>query len=168
LEADWHASRPFLACGLPQTLLDTVQQIADEMNFHLVGLTPQFVALWNRWRKQLKNGAWLGIVHGGTLTLGAAAHGHLQAVRTAAIPVGAGGITWLREHLAREAMRLNLPAPQLLQLCGAYPADWITVNGALTDAADNLVCAALERAPAALGGKPVSTNVTLAASGMRQ
>jgi len=172
LEADWQTARPFLACGLPQTLFDTVQQLVTEKHFHLVGLTPQFVAIWNRWRKQLKSGAWLGIVHGDMLTLGASARGHLQAVRTTAIPAdpaGADGALWLKEHLMREAMRLNLPAPRLLQLCGVYPPDWIGAAGAGGGSEEeSFACTALQRVPEILNGQPVSADVALAGSGMWQ
>ncbi|MDB5774363.1 MAG: hypothetical protein JWP38_496 [Herbaspirillum sp.] len=171
LQADWQTARPFLACGLPQTLFETLQQIAREKHFHLVGLTPQFVAIWNRRRKQLKSGAWLGVVHGDTLTLGACARGRLQTVRTAAIPAAADGALWLKEHLKREAMRLNLPAPRLLQLCGLYPPDWINAADAEDDDGSEeepFACAALQYAPEALNGQPISAHVALAGSGMWQ
>jgi hypothetical protein len=75
----------------------------------------------------------------------------------------------LKRHLTREAMRLNLPAPRLLQLCGVYPTEWITAADAGNESAEeSLVCAALQRAPDALNGEPVSADVALAGSGMWQ
>ncbi|UUZ55504.1 hypothetical protein LP419_07490 [Massilia sp. H-1] len=51
------------------------------------------------------------------LTVGAIDGGRLQAVRAVALPDGAS-LEWLERHIAREALRLNLPVPARLQLAG--------------------------------------------------
>jgi hypothetical protein len=118
LSAGWDPVRPFLAAALPRALLGALEQGAKQLK--VVEIVPQFVAVLNRWSGALKPGAWFGLVHDKVLTLGACDGGAIVAVRAAALPEGADGV-WLAEHLAREALRLNLPAPERLQLCGSVP-----------------------------------------------
>ncbi len=69
----------------------------------------------------------------------------LCAVRAARLPEGAGqDRAWLARHLKREALRLELPMPARLDLCGAVPEPW------LQPAPDGLSCTRLgdrERQP---------------------
>lgn len=130
LAAGWDSAKPFIACALPRHLLAVLAQVATEQKVTLVEIVPQFVAGWNQWRGQIKPGAWYGLVQHNVLTLGAIDAGQVRAVRAAALPEGAG-IEWLGQHLAREALRLNLPAPQRLQLSGPAPSTWNNSSGAL-------------------------------------
>jgi hypothetical protein len=50
-------------------------------------------------------------------------------VRASALPAAAG-IEWLGQHVAREALRLNLPVPQRLQLSGPANPAWNNSSGA--------------------------------------
>lgn len=127
LSASYDARRPFLAAAVARPLLEVCQQAAAEHEMKLVEVVPQFVAGWNRWRKAIKPGAWYGQVHERVLTIGAPDDGTLAAVRAAALPEGADH-AWLREHVGREALRLNVPAPAHLHLTGRVPAAWS--NGA--------------------------------------
>ncbi len=123
LAAGWDAVHPFLAAAMPRPLLAVLEQAAAEHQFTLVEIVPQFVAALNQWRGALKPDDWFGLVHGGVLSVAAVgAHG-VGAVRAAALP-GDADAGWLAAHLAREALRLNLPAPERLQLCGQVPAGW--------------------------------------------
>lgn len=127
--ADWSVKRPFLAAGLPASLLALVEQIALEQKLRLVEVTPQFVAAFNGVRAKVAGDAWFGVLQAGVLTLGVqAVAGHLGAVRAAAVPPGADG-DWLARHIAREALRLDVPAPSRLQLCGDAPPDWQRQSG---------------------------------------
>ena len=63
------------------------------------------------------------------LTLGAIEAGQVRAVRAGALPDGAG-IEWLGQHVAREALRLNLAVPQRLQLSGRGNPAWNNSSGA--------------------------------------
>jgi hypothetical protein len=122
LSAGWDPVRPFLAAALPRALLGTLEQGANQLK--VVEIVPQFVAVLNRWSGALKPGAWFALVHDKVLTLGACDGGAIVAVRATALPEGADAI-WLAEHLAREALRLNLPAPKRLQLSGSVPSAWL-------------------------------------------
>lgn len=123
VSAGWNASRPFLAAALPRPLLTVLEQSAEQQQLALVEIVPHFVAGWNRWQGALKQGAWFGQLRAGVLTLGAVEGGELQAVRAGALPDGAG-LEWLGQHVAREALRLNLSAPGRLHLAGPAPAAW--------------------------------------------
>jgi hypothetical protein len=129
LAAGWDTAKPFIACALPRQLLTVLTQVAAEQQVTLVEIVPQFVAGWNQWRDQLKPGAWYGLVQHNVLTLGAIDEGAVRAVRAGALPEGAG-IEWLGQHVAREALRLNLPVPQRLQLSGQAPLNWNNSSGA--------------------------------------
>ncbi|MES2152924.1 MAG: hypothetical protein V4508_24365 [Pseudomonadota bacterium] len=123
LSASWDAGQPFLAAGVPRALLAVLEQVAVEQQLQVVEIVPQFVAGWNQWRGALKAGAWYGLLQGGVLTLGVTDKGRLLAVRAAAVPRDAGP-EWLGEHLAREALRLNRPLPERLQVSGPLPQGW--------------------------------------------
>jgi hypothetical protein len=130
ISADWDAVRPFLAAALPQALLDQLVQAAAAHEFHLVEIVPQFVAALNQYRKQVRAGAWFGVVHDGVLSVAAFDGRLLAAVRTAPIPPGADR-DWLEGHVAREALRVGLGRPERLQICGPAPQGWASSPGRL-------------------------------------
>jgi hypothetical protein len=133
VRAGWDAGRPFLAAAMPRALLGALEAGAGFHQMKLVEIAPQFVTLLNLCRGALVPGAWFGTLHDNVLTLGAldpADAGGVVAVRAQALPDSAGA-GWLAEHLAREALRLNLAAPDRLQLWGALPPAWIGA-GAVT------------------------------------
>jgi hypothetical protein len=129
LAAGWDAGKPFLAAAMPRHLLALLQHAAAEQQIALIEIVPQFIAGWNQWCGALKPGAWYGLVQQGVLTLAALDAGCVRAVRAAALPDGAS-LEWLGQHVAREALRLNLVAPARLQLSGAAPAAWNNSSGA--------------------------------------
>ncbi len=129
LAGGWDSTKPFIACALPRQLLAMLGAVAAEQQVTLVGIVPQFVAGWNAWCEQIKPGAWYGLLQQNVLTLGAIEAGQVRAVRAQALPEGAG-LDWLGQHVAREALRLNLAAPERLQLSGPAPATWNNSSGA--------------------------------------
>jgi hypothetical protein len=140
IAADWNAAEPFFAAAVPNALLAALGQVAQEFRLSMVGIEPRFVAAWNRNRKGIKRGAWFGVVHDKLLTLAAIeAEGKgVRAIRPLPIPHGADQY-WLTQTLQREALLLDMAAPELLQVCGAAPADWTKpLNGAA-----HIPCAAL-------------------------
>ncbi len=155
MHAAWDARHPFVAVALRLDLLAALRQGALAQQLTLVSITPHFIGAWNRWCGVLRTGAWFGVLHGPVLTLGVVAAGRLQAVRSVVLPPEAD-FAWLERSLWREALLLDLPAPALLQVCGAVPAAWC-----LPAAGGRLACQALEAAaPALQAGRragPVST-----------
>jgi hypothetical protein len=158
VSASYEAARPFLAAAVARPLLEVCEQAAAEHEFALIEIVPQFVAGWNRWRHAVKPGAWFGQVHERVLTIGAPGAGALSTVRAAAVPDGADH-AWLREHVGREALRLNLPQPDHLHLTGRAPAAWSQADGQ-----SPLSCSALGDAPASHW----SNAVALASTGSRR
>lgn len=162
LAADWRFDKPFLACALPHMLTDAICRVAETHRLTLLEVAPHFVAAWNAWSNSLKPDAWFGVFHEDMLTLGATAHGHLVSVRPASVPIGeCNGFEWLGQHLAREALRLNLDAPSQIQLCGDVPERWTNPS------AGSLVC---ERLGSALPGSSRSANassIALALTGVQ-
>lgn len=119
LRADWDARHPFLACAIPNSLLASLQQLASACRWTLLSVMPQFVAAWNRWHRELDGDAWFGVALGNRLTLGAIEHGRLRAINTMQVADSAWqDEQWLPAQLAREALRLDMAAPQALRLCG--------------------------------------------------
>ncbi|WP_426111098.1 hypothetical protein [Massilia sp. PWRC2] len=131
LSADWQLDRPFLAAAAPRPLLASVQQAGAAHAMTVLEVAPQFVVMLNRWRASLAPGDWFGVVHDGVLTLGVCdgnGGGALLALRALASGAHPNGAA-LREQVAREALRLNLPAPARLRLCGSVPPAWHAVDG---------------------------------------
>jgi hypothetical protein len=125
LQADWDSLHPFLACAIPNGLLGALEEVARQRDLTLLSITPQFIAMFNLWRKKLKADAWLGAMHGNVLSLGIMSKRQLLNVRVTTL---AGDIEkdnpWLREHTVRESLRLNVAIPAQIQLCGTFPAHW--------------------------------------------
>ncbi|WP_158301266.1 hypothetical protein [Janthinobacterium sp. BJB426] len=119
----WDARAPFF-CAVPRALLAQLARVAAARKLALIFITPQFARHWNRWHGALKPGAWFGQLQESVLTLGVRHDGYLRAVRALPVPQGAGQ-DWLLQVLAREALLQGVPAPALLQLCGAAPAGWL-------------------------------------------
>lgn len=162
LAADWDLHRPFLACALPRLLHGAIVQTCAKYRLVLVEMAPYFIASWNRWSATLKPGAWFAAIQDGTLTLAAIDGQHLAAVRSTAIPTDRrADRQWLCEHVAREALRLNLAVPERLQFCGVLAGD----RAAYTDGQLRLEqLDAGERGP----DQAASASVALAHAGVRR
>ena len=119
----WDARVPFF-CAVPRALLAQLARVALNRKLALVFITPQFARHWNRWHGALQPGAWFGQLQESILTLGVRHDGRLRAVRALPVPPDAGH-GWLEQTLMREALLQGVPAPALLQLCGAPPANWL-------------------------------------------
>lgn len=130
MSAGWDAGAPFLAAAMPRQLLALLEQAAFDSKATIVQVLPQFVAGWNLWRSALAADSWFGLVQSQVLTLGAVEGGQVRALRAAAIPDGAGH-EWLAQHVAREALRLNMAAPARLCVAGPAPALWNNSTAAL-------------------------------------
>jgi hypothetical protein len=130
IQADWHATRPFLAAAMPDALLEALVTAARARRCRVVEIVPQFVAMLNQFRHLRRPGAWFGLVHGGVLSVAAFEGKLLAAVRTTPIPAGADR-DWLEGHVAREALRVGLGRPERLQVCGPAPKSWASSIGRL-------------------------------------
>ena len=165
ISGDWHATRPFFAAAVPRALLAVLRLVAQEFKLHVVGIEPHFITAYNRWRRGLKPGAWFGLAHDNLLTLAAieADGAGIRAIRALPMPAGQGADQyWLGQTLKREALLLDMEAPQLLQVCGAAPAVW-------SKPASNpahIACTALDHAQQASSGG-LSTMALLARGGSR-
>jgi hypothetical protein len=158
--ADWDACRPFLACALPHALQQSLHETCASHGLTLVSMAPQLICLLNRWRRQIGADAWFGSVHGGMLTLAAIDGGRLAQIRRAAIPASALlQQAWLKDQAGREALRLGLPLPRRLRLCGAVPAAW------LADDDEEFECSRLEAATKLGACAQDSAGAALACSG---
>lgn len=122
IHAEWDVIHPFLACALPNKLLSHIEQSVVTQKLSLASVAPFFIACWNRWCKNLQGNVWFGVVNTGFLTLAAINDGRLQAVRRSPfLPANWHDKQYLPTLLQREALRLNLPMPATLQLCGNLP-----------------------------------------------
>jgi hypothetical protein len=127
LVADWQVTAPFLACAVSRRLTSALQLGVSAERGCLVSVTPNFVAAWNRSRRQLEANAWLATLADHALTLGLVADAvkpRLAAVRTLALPEEAPPMAWLREQVARIALLDNLPAPSVLHVHGPRLDAW--------------------------------------------
>lgn len=140
ISADWDAARPFFAAAVPRALLDELALVAQEFKLSIVGIEPRFIGAWNRSRRGIRQGAWFGVVHDKLLTLAAIeAEGKaMRAIRPLPIPHGADQY-WLTQTLQREALLLDMAAPELLQVCGEAPSEWTKPAGGTA----HIACAAL-------------------------
>ena len=160
LAADWDARNPFLVCAIPRLLLDALQQVARDRRLVLLEIAPQFVVAWNRWRADLKEGAWFGVLHQQVLTFAVLGQNGPGVTREVVLP----GEVMLHQHLmpeilAREALRLNVPVPSEIRLCGQIPAHWVMQE------IRNMTFVRLDRLR--LANVPLSADALLAFTGMQ-
>ncbi|WP_229507950.1 hypothetical protein [Massilia sp. Dwa41.01b] len=104
-------------------MLATLREWSRESRCHLMQVVPQFVAAMNAWRRARRPGAWFGLVHGQVLSIAAYEGPRLAALRSTVVPPGAGR-DWLASLVAREALRVGVAQPELLQVCGPAPRAW--------------------------------------------
>lgn len=129
--AGWEtASEPrvagrFVASALRSGLLDLLREQSQRYGLQLVSVQPLFAAVWNHWHAALAPGQWLGICSAGALTLCIAPSRHVEQLRRLEfVPSNAQEPNWLGDAVQREALRLGVPAPSAVGLCGAVPLAW--------------------------------------------
>lgn len=125
IAGDWDTAHPFLACALPKVLLSSVRDVARQNDLKIVCIQPDFALTYNRYRKQLGMGVWLGSVQEDALCLGVFDTHRICGIRQIAVPDS----VWESESavsslIKREALRLALPAPRKVYLYGGLPGDW--------------------------------------------
>lgn len=160
LRGDWHSRRPFLVCAIPMELQDMLLQLTATFKLTSASIEPHFVAVYNRRRRAMGAGQWLGVVDGRILTLGAVTGEYLMAVRVAYLSEDAATSDWLIDHVTREALRLGLVAPVTLILAGDVPASWRALKGPLT-------CRHVDPDTTTTSFPPLSSGMRLARAGMR-
>lgn len=116
IECDPSASRPFLACAMPSALHSAIRAVAQNNRLRLTRITPLFVLCWNQVCNHLGQ-AWLGVVQGGSITLGCVSSGDLAVVHRLHPPAGADSV-WLRQQLRAAALRFGLEEPAEVKLFG--------------------------------------------------
>lgn len=163
MAADWQIDAPFLACAIPDTLLSPLQQVASAYRLRLIEVAPQFIVGWNRWRSALQAGAWFGVTQDDTITFAAINNGQLCTMRSVTRQVrDRERQGWLQEQVTREALRLHIPVPSAIQLCGHRSTSWSS------SATDNLGVTWLETQPVHADHPSPSVQVILAHTGVRR
>jgi hypothetical protein len=143
IAADWNVAKPFLAVAAPVALVASLESALRECGARVVELQPQFIAALNQWRGQRSQGAWFGMFQSQLLTLALSDRGTLKGVCTMPVPVQCGR-NWLENVVAREALRVGLPRPKVIEICGAAPSGWGASTGE-----GALVCTLLDEKDAA-------------------
>jgi hypothetical protein len=162
IDGDWDAQHPFLACALSRPMLAALQKVGAECRLTLVGIVPQFIAAWNCWHRGVQDNAWYATMHADIMTLGVIDRRRLVNVRRLTVPsLAHHDQAWLSEQITREALRLLLPLPARIHLCGSAPGVWFT-QGTRVPA-----CAWLDATPHAADGIGESTGAALAYTGAR-
>jgi len=123
LDADWRATRPFIACAIPVQAITVVASAARTCRLRDTGVTTEFTSNWNAQRRRMPDRrAW--VVHLGRQTdvVAACASGSVAAVSmvSGARPVAVADMV---DEIARCALRWNLPVPETVYLLGAGAAD---------------------------------------------
>ena len=127
----------FVASALRSGLLDVLRKQCQRHGLHLVSVQPVFAAVWNHWHSALANGQWLGICSAGVLTLCVAPKLHMEQLRRLDFAAqDAENPRWPVDAAQRESLRLGLPVPATLALCGAVPLPWRDTMQAVASARD--------------------------------
>lgn len=122
LDADWSATRRFLACAVPSAVLSAVAGAIATCKLRDAGVTTEFVASWRRHRRQMpERQGWVAQAGRGAVVLAACVEGHLSAISmvTTARPLSPDD---LKIEIERCVLRWNLPAPTTVYLLGQFLA----------------------------------------------
>lgn len=165
LAADWDARQPFLAYAIPHSLWAALLHVATERRLVLLEITPHFVAAWNIWRKQLQAGVWFGVMQHKVLTYAVLGQQGVQFVREVVLPDEAlRDQHRVAEILAREALRLNVPMPLEIRLCGQIPMHWVMSEHCEMREIAKLVFVNLDQHLPAHHAQPAAASVSTLAS----
>lgn len=126
IQADWQLDTPFLGAAVPRALHATLLEIGTQYQLRYTRITTQSIAAWNRWHKQLQKGDWFGVVCADRLTVIATDDGRLRATFHQRLSMtDRHDAEWLTTCISREALRLDLPLPTRIVLCGDVPPVWL-------------------------------------------
>lgn len=143
IAGDWNARYPYLACALPTELHEACLEVQQRTGMIVTSVRPAFVVAFNRWRRSLAPGGWLAVLHDGRLTTAAMGKHGVTSLRSTRLGSGCITARWLEAHVSREALRLNVPTPPELRICGTPldPSDSHTESISIMplDAADSAV-----------------------------
>ena len=123
VNADWHATRLFLACAVPAPVIVAVANAARACRLRTVGVTTEFTSSWNAQRRRMPDRrAW--VVHLGRQTdvIAACAGGSVAAVSMVSRTQSVAAADMV-DVIARCALRWNRPVPHTVYLLGAGAAD---------------------------------------------
>jgi hypothetical protein len=128
--------RPRLACGVPQALIDALDEVMAPLGGRYRSLQPYLMASFNRWRARLgARPGWFVAAEPGLACLALLEDGHWQSVR--AIRIGAGWPKQLPDVLARERFlvdaqadcrQVSVFAPGLPAAVSPEGGDWVIEN----------------------------------------
>lgn len=129
IAANWDSQNSFLACALPRSLIVQIKNVADEFQMTIFNIAPHFVVAWNRWRHEIKDGSWFGVVQHDVITLATVAGGRLTTVRAVSLDEASRTRAWIDQHIQREGMLHQLQTPKRLCLTGQLPQSWFKNDG---------------------------------------
>lgn len=129
IQADWQLDAPFLCAAMPRALHAALLEIGAQYQLRYTGITPQSIAAWNRWHKQVQKGDWFGVVCEDRLTVISTNIHQLSATFYQRLSQqNRHDDEWLIAYVSREALRRNLPLPARIVLCGDVPIVWMHPN----------------------------------------
>jgi hypothetical protein len=138
-QADWHAYIPFIACTIPNWVVENLEQSATNHRLKLIAIIPKFVSHWNQHWRTVVPDAWFGVIDRHVLTIGICEGNRLLAVRTTPMPLHARHQqSWLIEHIRRHALTMHRSMPAQVQLSGDIPKAWIGNSPLICSSVDDL------------------------------
>ena len=128
--------RPRLACGVPQALIDALDEVMAPIGGRYRSLQPHLMASFNRWRSRLgARPGWFVAAEPGLACLALLRDGHWQSVRK--LRIGADWPRLLPDILARERLlvdgdsdcrHVSVFAPELPAVLAPEAGDWLIEN----------------------------------------
>ncbi len=127
IQAKWHASKAFLACALPQALLEMLHRLCFEAGRSIISLQTDLLACCSQFAGSLGNNNWLLHFSRQQVQIVVLHVGQVQALQSVFVDADFWQApTSLQTLVQREALRLQLPLPPCLLLAGQYSRQWQT------------------------------------------
>ena len=131
IQADWKATRPFIACGLPRLLTDAIAAAASANRIGVVSCLPRFVAEWNDHRRQLRrcDSAWLVALADSTATIALLRRREIDQIQQIRCHAGSGvDLDALTAALRALSLQAGHACASTVMLCGDVPDEWHAVQ----------------------------------------
>lgn len=124
LQADWHATRRFMACAVPLALTDAIRSALSSRRIRIQCCVSRFVAEWNRHHRRVrKHDTWFGVSNDSIVTMALVQDQRIAHVRKVRQPSGEEmQLDTLASALRCVALQHEARLPESVLLCGDMPA----------------------------------------------
>ncbi|WP_175884279.1 hypothetical protein [Burkholderia sp. BCC0044] len=126
LQADWHATRPFIASAIPLSLVNAIRTGMSSRCLSVERCVPHFVAEWNKYYRSFHQGeTWFAVLSDSTFTAALIQNRQIGFIRKVQHQIGEEtSLNTVVSTLRCLALHHHGSSPQTVILSGDVPEAW--------------------------------------------